>query len=200
MPFSTSFLATTTNKTKIQNNKDAVGHTETSMEELQEQSWIECSFSLLLFSQNLKKFSQPVILLHACVYIYSRHLSSFRAPALWFIDLNIDLNIDLYLLCSIHFSEFVSFYFYFFFTRKQTIKSAIFVWCAQSINTEKDESSPVPTPSSISLSPCGRRWSDFERKWNHWSVCIACFLFYSHATKYTTIKHLHLAKKIKDFI
>ena len=89
MPFSTSFLATTTNKTKIQNNKDAVGHTETSMEELQEQSWIECSFSLLLFSQNLKKFSQSVILLHACVYIYSRHLSSFRAPALWFIDLTV---------------------------------------------------------------------------------------------------------------
>ena len=44
--------------------------------------------------------------LRACVYIYIRQLSSFRAPTLWFIDLTVTP-------CHIHFPEFD-----FFFSRE----------------------------------------------------------------------------------
>ena len=80
--------------------------------------------------------------LHACVYIYIRQLSSFRAPTLWFIDLNVTT-------CHIQYSFF--WVYHFFFHEKtdkawKFSKSTIFIWYAngcrrflgvQSINTER---------------------------------------------------------------
>ena len=38
---------------------------------------------------SLKRSSLGINALRACVYIYIRQLSSFRAPTLWFIDLTV---------------------------------------------------------------------------------------------------------------
>ena len=42
--------------------------------------------------------------MYCCVYIYIRQLSSFRVPALWFIDLTVATNM---IYIQLHFSEFV---------------------------------------------------------------------------------------------
>ena len=61
---------------------------------------------------DFKEARLSITALRACVYIYIRQLSSFRAPTLWFIDLTI------WSVCySTHFSEFMPLI---FFTKKRT--------------------------------------------------------------------------------
>ena len=47
------------------------------------------SLDLLVQCSSQRRFSQYINALRACVYIYIRQLSSFRAPTLWFIALTV---------------------------------------------------------------------------------------------------------------
>ena len=68
------------------------------------------SLSLSL-SRNLKE-ALSINALRACVYIYIRQLSPFRAPTLWFIDLTVPT-------CHIQYT-FLSLCQHFFFTTERT--------------------------------------------------------------------------------
>ena len=110
-----------------------------------EVTWLNCEYITFLNQWPivvLKKLSHCSDL-RACVYIYIRQLSSFRAPTMWFIDLTFATCHIEYTLLSLCL---------FFFPHEKTdktreySKSAIFVWydnvrrrllVAQSISSDK---------------------------------------------------------------
>ena len=70
-----------------------------------------------------RRSSLSINALHACVYIYIRKLSSFRAPTLWFIDLTVAS-------CHIQYTRSLTIFVWYKNGRRHLVG-------AQSINTER---------------------------------------------------------------
>ena len=78
----------------------------------------------VLNKEGYQRSSFSINALRACVYVYTRQLSSFRAPTLWFVDLTV---------ATWHIPNTFWVYAIFFFTRKadkrrKYSKPAILVW------------------------------------------------------------------------